>query len=117
MRKLMLSTSTFYLHADQLGEEVESLSRAGVDSFHVDLMDGCFVQNLGMVRRHTDRLVDVHMMVRAPGRYIQQIAEHGADIIIIHPEADDHPAATLELIRKQGCKSGIAVNPGTSLEQ
>ena len=46
MRKLMLSTSTFYLHADQLGEEVESLSRAGVDSFHVDLMDGCFVQNL-----------------------------------------------------------------------
>ena len=122
MRKLMLSTSTFYLHADRLGEEVESLSRAGVDSFHVDLMDGCFVQNLGMsfqdldaVRRHTDRLVDVHMMVRAPGRYIQQIAEHGADIIIIHPEADDHPAATLELIRKQGCKSGIAVNPGTSL--
>lgn len=122
MQELMLSVSTFYLQADRLGEEVEALDRAGVDSFHVDLMDGNFVENLGMslqdtdaVRRHTSRLVDVHMMVRAPGRYIRRIAEHGADIITIHPEADDHPAATLESIRRNGCKSGLAVNPGTAL--
>lgn len=122
MQELMLSTSTFYLQADRLAEEIKALDDAGVNSFHVDLMDGNFVENLGMsiqdldaIRRHTDRLIDVHMMVRAPGRYIRMVAEHGADIITIHLEADDHPAATLEAIRKLGCKSGIALNPGTSL--
>lgn len=122
MQKLMLSTSTFYLQADRLGEEIRALDNAGVDSFHVDLMDGNFVENLGMsmqdldaIRRHTGRLIDVHMMVRAPGRYIRMVADHGADVITIHLEADDHPAATLEAIRKLGCKSGIALNPGTPL--
>lgn len=122
MPELLISASTFYLHADQYASEITALSQAGVDSFHVDLMDGCFVQNLGMsfqdleaIRRHTGRLIDVHMMVRAPGRYIRMVADHGADIITIHLEADDHPAATLEAIRKLGCKSGIALNPGTPL--
>lgn len=122
MKKLMLCASTFYLQADRLGEEVEALDQAGVDSFHVDLMDGNYVENLGMsiqdldaIRRHTARMIDIHMMVRAPGRYIGMLAEHGADLITIHPEADDHPALILENIRKQGCKCGIAVNPDTSI--
>lgn len=124
MQSLVLSVSAFYLPVDRIAEEVEALDRAGVDLFHVDLMDGGFVGNLGMsmqdldaIRRHTKRPIDVHMMVNDPARYIGLAAEHGADILYVHAEADRHPAATLAAIRALGCMSGLAVNPGTSFAQ
>ena len=95
--------------------------------YHVDIMDGTFVPNFGMsvrelemIRRITDaghhKLIDCHMMIMNPHRYIKRIAEAGADIIYIHPESELIPSATLELIQLEGKKTGLILNPCTSLE-
>lgn len=107
---------------DNLSDEVRRLDEAGCDIIHFDAMDGHFVSNIGLsihdldvVRRATKKLIDVHMMITDPGRYVQLFAQHGADIIYIHPEADVHPAGTIAKIRGYGKKPGIAINPGTSI--
>lgn len=106
-----------------LEKEVRMLDEAGADIFHVDVMDGAFVPNFGMgpqdlqcVRRSTKKPVDVHLMIQNPGQYVDLFAGLGADILYIHPEADLHPARTLDKIRAAGKHAGLAVNPGTSLE-
>lgn len=101
--------------------------KLGSKAHLVDIMDGTFVPNFGMsvrelemIRRITDaghhKLVDCHMMVMNPHRYIKRIAEAGADIIYIHPESELIPSATLELIQLEGKKTGLILNPCTSLE-
>lgn len=121
--KKLLCPSIMNLDTENLKEEVLRLDKAGVDIFHLDLMDGDFVPNFGMslaemavVRRHTNKLLDVHMMVKDPIRYIQLMADTGIDIIYIHPEADPQPALTLQRIKDLGKKAGVVINPGTSLE-
>ena len=106
-----------------LADEVDALVEAGVDGFHMDFMDGTYVPNFSMglqdleyVRKATDKLVDVHLMIQNPSRYIELFAGIGVDIIYIHPDSDIHPARTLDDIRAKGVKAGIAINPGTSLE-
>lgn len=106
-----------------LKEETDKLSAAGFDVFHMDIMDGSFVPNFGMgiqdyeiIRKNTDKLVDVHLMVNNPGKFIDLFCDLGADIIYIHPEAEAQYARTLEDIRSKGKKVGLALNPGTSLE-
>ena len=101
--------------------EVASLEAAGVDGFHLDLMDGNFVPNYGMglqdiawICANAKVPCDVHMMAEQPGRYVQKFAELGARVIYVHPEADQHVARTLATIRELGVKAGIAINPGTS---
>ena len=117
-----LSVSTFYLPFDEIRGRTAALESAGIDMFHVDFMDGNFVQNLGMgiqdldaLRRCTKKVLDVHLMVREPGRYVQLMADHGADIVYIHPEACLQPASVLQHIRSAGMKSGIAVSPSVSI--
>lgn len=119
---MKLSVSTFYLPFDEIREQIAALENAGIDMFHVDFMDGNFVQNLGMgiqdldaVRRCTKRPVDVHLMVNDPDRYIQLMADHGADVIYVHPEACLQPAAVLQHISRLGLKCGIAVSPSMSI--
>lgn len=105
-----------------LKQEVENLVEARIDIFHLDIMDGRFVPNFGMglqdvetIRKLTDQLVDVHLMIENPGEYVELFADMGIDIIYFHPEADKHPARTIDKIKGKQKKVGLAINPGTSI--
>ena len=105
-----------------LEREVAALSEAGVSTLHLDVMDGRFVPNLtyGMpivegLRRMTDMTLDVHLMIERPERFLGQFRDAGADVLTIHVEAAEDPAATLSEIRSLGMLSGAAINPDTPL--
>lgn len=107
-----------------LEHEVKELDNAGIDIFHIDIMDGKFVPNFGMglqdvtvIRKNTDKLVDVHLMISEPGEYVELFVDLGVDIIYIHPEADQQVTRTLDRIKSKNKKAGIAINPGTSISQ
>ena len=123
--KDMIKIAPSILSADfaKMGEAVEFIDSCGADFIHCDVMDGAFVPNItfgaGMVkalRKHTDKPLDVHLMVEKPERYIDDFVSAGADYITIHFEATVHPHRTLEYIRSKGVKAGIVYNPGTSVE-
>ncbi|MFB1049876.1 ribulose-phosphate 3-epimerase [Paraliobacillus sp. JSM ZJ581] len=123
MMEKLICPSMMCADFSNLKKEVELLDSAGVDVFHMDIMDGNFVPNFGMglqdfelVRKTTEKQVDVHLMIQNPDKYVEKFIDLGADIIYIHPEADIQPARTLDIIRQKGKKTGIAINPGTSLE-
>lgn len=110
----------------KLGEEVKELENGGIDSFHIDIMDGRYVQNFAMslndlrcIRRLTDKPLDVHLMVEHPINTIDLFIRnlHKGDTVYIHPEAEYHPSTTLQRIIDAGLIPGIAINPGTSIEE
>jgi len=118
---MVLTVSMMCADYGILGAEVESLDRAGADMFHIDVMDGRYVpnfalgpQDIGCIRKHTRKPVDVHLMIEEPGRWIKYFAGLGADIIYIHPDSEHHPARTLGDIRALGLSPGVAVNPGVA---
>ena len=116
-RPKLLCPSILNLAIDNIREEVVKLDATDMDIYHVDLMDGTFVPNFGMsVRELAHKLIDCHMMVMNPHNYIEKVAQAGADIIYIHPESELIPSATLELIQLQGKKTGLILNPCTTLE-
>ncbi len=106
----------------QLGAEVRSIDAAGADYIHVDVMDGHFVPNItigpGVVkalRPHSQKPFDVHLMIAPVDPYIADFAMAGADIITVHPEAGPHLHRTVQFIKAQGKKAGVALNPATAL--
>ncbi len=109
-----------------LGSEVKQLEEGGIDSFHIDIMDGRYVQNFAMslndlccIRKLTDKPLDVHLMVEHPINTIELFLKnlHEGDTVYIHPEAEYHPSSTLQRIIDAGMIPGIAINPGTSIEE
>lgn len=117
-----LSASMMCANYANLEKEVYELEQAGIDSFHIDIMDGSFVDNFGMgyqdmafIKKSTTKKVDAHLMVRKPYNYLDILFKLGIDIIYIHPEVDSDPATTIEKIHRAGAVAGIAINPGTSI--
>lgn len=118
-----LSASMMCADYANLEKEIRSLEEGGIDSFHIDIMDGQFVPNFCMgiqdlrcIRRLTQKPVEVHLMIKRPLSYLKVFIDAGVDVIYVHPEADYHPATTLQAIINAGITPGIAVNPGTSFE-
>lgn len=118
----MIKISPSILAADfsDLKSEIKKIEAAGADMVHIDVMDGLFVPNISFglpvikaIRRCTNLLFDVHLMIKSPERYINDFKEAGADIITVHAEATDHLHRTLQSIKASGAKTGVALNPGT----
>ena len=108
-----------------LEKEVQDLDEGGIDSFHIDIMDGRYVPNYAMslndlrcIRSLTNKPLDVHLMVEHPNNTIEIFINNlrKGDTIYIHPEAEYHPSTTLQKIINAGLIPGIAINPGTSVE-
>ncbi len=108
-----------------LEREVRELEAGGIDSFHIDIMDGRYVPNYAMslndlkcIRGLADKPLDVHLMIEHPNNTVNLFIEnlHKGDTIYIHPEAEYHPSTTLQKIIDADMIPGIAINPGTSIE-
>jgi ribulose-phosphate 3-epimerase len=104
----------------KLGEEVRAVDAAGADWIHVDVMDGHFVPNLTIgpavvkaIRPHTNKPLDVHLMISPVDPFVQAFAEAGADTITVHPEAGPHVHRTVQLVKSLGKRAGVSLNPAT----
>ncbi|HLU80641.1 MAG TPA: ribulose-phosphate 3-epimerase, partial [Flavobacteriaceae bacterium] len=105
-----------------LQRDVEMINESVADWFHIDIMDGVFVPNIsfGMpvlktIDQHAAKVLDVHLMIVDPDRYIDTFAALGADILTVHYEACTHLHRTLQAIKDEGMKAGVALNPHTPI--
>ena len=122
MSDMRIAPSILSADFSKLGEEVRSVDDAGADVIHFDVMDNHYVPNLtfgpivcSSIRPHTTLPIDVHLMVEPIDTLATEFAKAGADLISFHPEASRHVDRTINLIKSQGCRVGLAFNPATPL--
>ncbi|TRW25241.1 ribulose-phosphate 3-epimerase [Flavobacterium zepuense] len=122
MKNTLIAPSVLAADFANLQRDIEMINKSEADWFHVDIMDGVFVPNIsfGMpvleaITRHAKKTIDVHLMIVNPDQYIKTFAELGAHNLTVHYEACTHLHRTLQAIKAEGMKAGVAINPHTNV--
>lgn len=117
-----LAPSILSADFSRLGEDLSAVEKNGITMLHIDVMDGMFVPSISLgfpviesIRKNSEMVFDVHLMIKEPERYVERFAQSGADIITVHAEACLHLHRTLSQIKQLGKKCGVALNPATPL--
>ena len=122
-KKIIVAPSLLAADFSKLREEIQEVESYGAEYLHLDVMDGNFVPNISFgapiissIRKHSNLVFDVHLMVENPDRFIKDMVDAGADVITVHAEATKHLNRTIQLIKSYGKKVGVALNPSTPLD-